>query len=379
MPEYRIARADEEREILDFSNMVFAMSSGPIDFAKLYPAIYGRSGFADLHIIARDDQGHLASSIAVKPMQLKLGENESLSVGYLGTVATHPRERGKGYMKQLMQLNIERARKAGMDLLALGGQRQRYNHYGFESCAPVISFSLNAANLRGLGNNTEYRILPFSKADESMVDTAYQLYQGLEMAASRNREDFCDILLTGGGMPYLVLKKDQVLGYLYACGHDIYEFACVEGTDLQQLCKCWLSLRGCGEFGFTVPMHQKNAIRALGEIAESWSLHDDMMTHVLNWPTVLEKLMNHKAKHQPLRDGEAVIEIKGAALLRLTVRQNKAVVQELKEADDRVNVSLTELEAVRRFLSPFAGLQEREDSLYGWFPLMFSIPRPDWF
>ena len=24
-------------------------------------------------------------------------------------------------------------------------------------------------------------------------------------------------------------------------------------------------------------------------------------------------------------------------------------------------------------------LQEGEDRFYGWFPLMFSIPRPDWF
>ena len=59
MTEYRQARAEEEREILDFSNMVFAMTAGPIDFRRVYPPIYGRSGFSRLHIIARDEDNRL--------------------------------------------------------------------------------------------------------------------------------------------------------------------------------------------------------------------------------------------------------------------------------------------------------------------------------
>ena len=148
MTEYRLARAHEEREILDFSNMVFAMTAGPIDFSRVYPSIYGRAGFSRLHIIARDEENRLVSSIAVKPMILTLGRDGSLSAGYLGTVATHPTERGKGHMKELMRLSIERARADGMELVALGGQRQRYNHYGFEIGAPVITFYLNKDNLK---------------------------------------------------------------------------------------------------------------------------------------------------------------------------------------------------------------------------------------
>lgn len=377
MIDYRPARADEESEILDFSNMVFGMSSGPIDFSELYPAIYGQPGFSKLHIIAKDERGRLVASIAVKPLRLKLGQGETLSAGYLGTVATHPRERGKGHMKQLMRLNLERAREMGMDLVALGGQRQRYNHYGFENGAPLITFSLNGANLRAVREGAPYSFLPFRQANERMIDAAYERYLDLEMTAERSREDFGGLLLTGGGSPYIVLEAGLARGYVCAAGSHIYECACGPETDLQRLAKCWLEARGCEGFELSLPMHAKEAIRALGEAAESWSLHDGMMVNVLNWPAVLEKLMNHKARHEALRDGEALVGIEGCGTLRLSVRDNRAAVSPQK--GEAPQARLTQLEAVRTFLSPFGRLQGREDPYFGWFPLMLSIARPDWF
>ncbi len=377
MIEYRPARADEESEILDFSNMVFGMSSGPIDFSKLYPAIYGRPGFSKLHIIAKDERDRLVASIAVKPLRLKLGHGESLSAGYLGTVATHPRERGKGYMKQLMRLHLERARERGMDLVALGGQRQRYNHYGFENGAPLITFSLNGANLRTVQEGAEYSFLPFRQADERMIDAAYERYLDLEMTAERNREDFGSLLLTGGGSPYIVLEAGLVRGYVCAAESHIYEYACDSETDPLCLARCWLEAKGRGEFDFSLPMHAKESIRTLGEVAESWKLHDGMMVNVLNWPSVLEKLMNHKARHEALRDGEALVGIEGCGTLRLSVKDNRATVS--IEGGEAPQVRLTQLEAVRTFLSPFGRLQGQEDPYFGWFPLMLSIARPDWF
>lgn len=379
MPEYRIARAGEEREIIDFSNMVFSMSSGPTDFEKLYPAIYGRPGFADLHIIARDEEDRLVGSIAVKPLKLKLGGEETLSVGYLGTVATHPRERGKGYMKRLMRMNIDRAREAGIELMALGGQRQRYNHYDFEACAPVIRFSLNGINLRGMDGGAGYDFLPFDQADAEQVDTAYELYRQLDMTGQRKREDFEPFLLTGGGRPYLLLQEGRTLGYLYACGNDIYEYACAEEADLKKLSACWMKHRGCGEFCFSLPLHRKDAIRSLGEVAEHWSLEDDMMALVLNWASVLQKLMNHKARHERLQDGQRVVQVRGEALLSIRVSGGKAFVSELQSGSAACDISLSAREAVRYFLSAFGNLAGEEDHFYGWFPVPFSIPRADWF
>ena len=379
MTEYRLARAEEEREILDFSNMVFAMTAGPIDFRHVYPSIYGRDGFSRLHIIARDDENRLVSSIAVKPMTLKLGKGESLSAGYLGTVATHPMERGKGHMKELMRLSLERARTEGMELVALGGQRQRYNHYGFELGAPVITFHINENNLKKHPAMDEFDFIPLSNADQRTVDAAFDAYQALEMVNHRSREDFSDILRTAGGDGYALVSQGEFRGYFYAIENDIYEQSFSGSPVWENVLRSWLRNRACDRFEITAATHQKAAIAELGAIAESWSLHDDMMIHVLNWSSVLQKLMSFKASHEGLRDGEAIIEIKGQARLKLCVKDNRPFVEDVKADFANSGICFTPREAILRFFSPMGQLQAGEDRLYGWFPLMFSIPRPDWF
>lgn len=379
MTEYRQARAEEEREILDFSNMVFAMTAGPIDFRRVYPSIYGRSGFSRLHIIARDEENRLVSSIAVKPVMLKLGKDDNLSTGYLGTVATHPFERGKGHMKELMRLSLERARGEGMELVALGGQRQRYNHYGFEIGAPVITFHLNENNLKGRPSQEEFNFIALSKADTHIADRAFDAYQALEMCAHRSREDFSDILRTAGGEGYALTSQGEFRGYLYANGDNIYEHSFSDRSAWEDIARCWLRFRACKGFELTAAAHQKRSIAQLGAFAESWSLHDDMMIHVLNWSSVLQKLMSFKARHESLRDGEAIVEIKGQARLKLQVKDNQASVRDIDAENTKPSISFSPCEAVLRFFSPLGQLQAGEDLFYGWFPLMFSIPRPDWF
>lgn len=378
MTDYRIARADEEREILDFSNMVFAMSSGPIDFKRVYPSIYGREGFSSLHIIARNEEGRLASSMAVKPMNVKLGQGEGLSLGFLGTVATHPEERGKGYMNQLMHMSLQRAREEGIEIIVLGGQRQRYNHFDFENCAPVIRFELNKANLKQMEHYEEYEFVLLTKADEQVIDAAYEACRLLELSAERKRADFVDILRTAGGEGYAMMASGQVKGYVYAGGDDIYEYGFTGKPDWKSMARSWLNFRSGKSFDIVVPTYQKSAIEAFGSVAESWSMRDELMAHVLDWQLVLQKLLNFKARHQALADGEALIEIKGQAKLRLCVKGNHAVAE---PSDDRAQpcAVFTAREAITKFLSPLGSLQEAEDRFYGWFPLMFSIPRPDWF
>lgn len=378
--EYRIARLDEEREILDFSNMVFAMAPGPIDFKEMYPAIYGRKGFSNLHIIAKDVNNRLVSSIAVKPIKLRLGKEESLSAGYLGTVATHPQERGKGYMKQLMQMSVERAKNEAMDLLILGGQRQRYNHYGFERCAPVLTFCLQVENLRELPAKETLDFVPLKDADVKQMDAIYDAYCALDMLAERKREDFTDIMRTENGQCYMLMSRGNVRGYVYAQGNHIYEYASIGGPKWEELVCSWQHFKGCKSFNIVVPTHQKKAVAVLGAVSESWSLHDTMMVRVLRWQTVLQKLMSFKARFQQMNDGEAVVEVNGEAKLRLYVKNNEPHVDELSmHSKDYPRIIMTPQQAIRRFLSPIGVLQESEDSLYGWFPLMLSIPKTDWF
>lgn len=377
MTEYRTARMDEEREILDFSNMVFAMSAGPIDFKRVYPSIYGREGFSRLHVIARDEKNRLVSSMAVKPMSIRLGE-ESLSLGFLGTVATHPAERGKGYMNHLMHMSLQKAREEGMEIMALGGQRQRYNSFDFENCAPTVKFEINERNIKKLSSNKKYDFVLMTEADERIKHAAYEAYQSLEMTAERRREDFADILRTAGGEGYAMISSGGVEGYLHANGDHIFEYAFTCEPDWAGMARSWVDFRAGRGFDIIVPPYQKDAVRAFAAVAESWSVRDEVMAHVLDWPSTLQKLMSFKTRHQELKDGEAVIEITGHSKIHLEVKDNHASVEPADHGAKPCAV-FTPREAVSEILSSIGKLKETKDRFHGWFPLMLSIPRPDWF
>ena len=147
MTEYRLARPQEEADVLDFINMVFSMHSQPHDFAALLPKVYAHPGFARYHYVAVED-GHIRGTVALLPLTLRVEENCALKAGYIGSVAVHPYSRGAGHMKALMRMALTDAEAQGYDLLALGGRRQRYAYFGFEKGGQRLTFSLNSDNVR---------------------------------------------------------------------------------------------------------------------------------------------------------------------------------------------------------------------------------------
>lgn len=375
MTEYRQAIEGEEPEIIDFANMVFSMASQPTDFCKFYPAVYGVGGFANLHMIAAKEE-KIVATVAVKPMNLKLSENDSLFCGYLGTVSTHPYEQGKGHMRQLMNLALKRSLWEGMDFIALAGQRQRYNHYDFENCSSMICYSVYSDNLKTVKVENQCTFMPLDQLAPSELDVVYAAYQKLFMTGQRSRELFSAYLHTGKADSFAVLQDKQVKGYLYVLGNDIHEFYIDEPLNIQEVLYQWLTFRACHLCQIQVQLNRKEMIQQLGSIAESFSLSDSMMVHVFKWQPVLEKLMRFKSQCERLEDGEAVIEIKDEVRLKISVFSNQVTVEpSLKPTD----VLLTHREAVTRFLSYQGQLQPLEHRLYSWFPLMLSIPAPDCF
>ena len=64
------------------------------------------------------------------PLSL-LVAGKPLRAAGIGTVSVHPYARGEGHMKKLMHMTLEECRENGADLAMLGGQRQRYEYFGF--------------------------------------------------------------------------------------------------------------------------------------------------------------------------------------------------------------------------------------------------------
>ena len=125
MVAYRTARPEERDAYIELANYAFGFDAETL-LPKAYAAPFDPSPF---HKVAVNESGKLCAEVAVLPQELTVAGRE-LRVGFLGMVSVHPKFRGQGHMKKLMNLWIEEAR-GQYDMLALYGQRQRYEYFGF--------------------------------------------------------------------------------------------------------------------------------------------------------------------------------------------------------------------------------------------------------
>ncbi|WHX49067.1 GNAT family N-acetyltransferase [Paenibacillus woosongensis] len=73
--------------------------------------------------------------------------DDTLRACYLGTVSIHPRARGEGHMKALMDMWLEELRNT-CDMVVLYGQRQRYEYFGFTLGGVKFKYFVGGANVR---------------------------------------------------------------------------------------------------------------------------------------------------------------------------------------------------------------------------------------
>lgn len=376
MIEYRMACPQEEEQLLDLIDLVFSQVRVPHDFAQLLPKVYAHDGFSAYHAVAVED-GRIRATIAMLPQNLRVDEAHILKTGYLGSVATHGKSRGKGYMKHLIEMQIDRAREQGFDLLALGGQRQRYGHYGFEDGCAQAEITVTARNVRlALGDVAEdVRACPITEADEALLQAAWTLSEGQTMTCIRPRERFSDVMRTYRGQLYALLRGDEFIGYLHALGDDVTELALIREADIDAAVKAWLKNRDSARF--IVPLHRRERFRALQRYAENVDLTDSQMLLILRWQPVLSACFDLACKNRPLPEGSVTVEIAGEGTFRITVRDGKS---EVAADPGPADIRLTPQEAVSVFFSvasPF--LLDGHPLLRSWLPLSLSMPVPDHF
>ena len=364
MTEYRFARPEEEAEALDFINAVFSQAARPHDFAKLIPKVYAHPGFAGLHAVAVED-GRIRGAIAMLPITVHAGE-DTLKAGYIGSVSVHPRFRGKGYMKRLMAMQIDEAKRQGMDFMALGGQRQRYQYFGFTNYGSEICFSVTQANAR----HALPKDAPFSfvSPNEDHIEKMAALHAKQALRCERPR--FLEALRTYNAVPYAILNGDVFAGYLVTLGDQITELCLEQESDLPAVISAWLrEHKSCEILCYG---HMTDRIRCLNTFAEAYAIGPSAMIKVLNWEHVLRAALRLRT----LPDGERVIRIEDAGTFRVTVTNGKA---EVLPCQARPDCIWTETEAAEALFSPLNALYIPDPLLRAWLPLTLDIPIADQF
>lgn len=374
---YEIARPGDEEEILDFANLVFSQAYRPHDFRALLPKVYAKKEFADYHVVARQN-GRICALVGVWPMTFRVMEGIDLKLGYVGTVSVHSYHRGEGHMQKLMPMAIERSRQAGIDLMSLGGQRQRYRYFGFEQGGQRLSFDVTATNMRHDFPHVDTSRYTFSKLSEedSTMDKARALYARECLTGQRDGAAFAEALTSWEGKAIAIKQDGEFVGYFYTVGDSISEWLLTDLALLGPVLKAYLKCSGLEQVRISVPGHEPERIRALDAFAERCSLSNAGMHCVLNWPRVLSALMTFKKERFGLNPGTADMAIEGEGAYRITVTDKGVDVVQIENTEVP---ALTPIQAVGLVFSLPNRMGRTQDAWNDWFPLPLNVPQPDCF
>jgi len=378
MAEYRKALPQEEADVLDYINYVFSQAHRPHNFKTLLPKVYAHKGFCKYHYVAVTD-GRIRGTVAVLPVDLPLGNDEILKIGYVGSVSVHPYDRGAGHMKKLMQLIIDDA-QGKYDLLVLGGQRQRYQYFGFEQGGICLRFTVRDTNVRHAladvpADRLQLRLL--TDANDAALDAIHTLCAKQWMHCVRPREIFWDTMHSWHGNLYALEENGALQGYAYARrGDDLAEIGLYDESRIAEAIKTYMAYTG--EKSVSVRVDALNRVRAnyFKSFAEKWELADNEMLHVINWQRVLSLLLSVKADCQPLMDGRFVFEVENIGRYAIEVGDHTVSVCETQSTPDMV---LTKQKAVEFFFSPYTAFMVSSPLLKSWLPAPFGMYPADEF
>ena len=144
----RTVRVDEFDEWMRFLEKSYGHSVGL--FQRAYPHLYRPTAKLCENGWVIERQGRIVSHVGLYPIET-VTAGVHLTVGGIGGVATQPAERGQGHMSRLLHHIIDVMRDRGYPLSWLGGDRQRYNAFGWETAGSAFRLCFSQRSLERAG------------------------------------------------------------------------------------------------------------------------------------------------------------------------------------------------------------------------------------
>ena len=298
-------------EFIDFIQYVFGFNGNDQSFYKLLPKLYGNGRTAsDCNWFVVDENNKPLGAVGLYDIDYVIGEKHVRAKG-IGNVAVHPRHRSKGYMIDCMNASLKDAIDSGAAMVVLGGVRHRYNHFGFEKCAPEYCFSVSPRSIRYvLGDYVpSLRIAQVKANDDYYLDSIFELQQKQPFHAVRNRRELYEILISWQSVPYVFLDEDTVVGYAIRAGQSVPDFYTDNPGYIDDMIVCMSEK--CGSLSYEMPLFNNEINDRLSVFASSQDIQANECVNVLNWESILDAMMKLKASSGKMSEGSFVFEIDG--------------------------------------------------------------------
>lgn len=372
---------EEEKELIAALDDIFFSEEPHNNFMDLLPKLYkDKYNCGERNVLIKED-GVIKAAVGCFPIEC-VAAGRKLRIMGIGNVGVAKDCRRKGYMIELMNEAMETMMSEGYDYSLLGGQRQRYEHFGYVPAGSALRFEINIGNIRRLRNgNTEtsFAANQITEADTAVIAKIKELNEAQPFYAVRREEDMVDILRSWKCTPYAVYNNGKFKGY-FVCGGKghLSEIKAINTEDLIDIFLCAMKTMDSESVAFTAPVYDTALCSYMAKICCGMSVcHVDQL-NILNYAKFVEAFLAVKAERINLCSGTLNVLVHGCKKdenLAITVDGKNVTVTETAAKPD---FELDRLEAVVFFAGQYAAKRiELPAFAQNWFPVDFYAGQQD--
>ena len=380
---YGRGKDEDNKKLIEFLDEVFFSEEGDDrEFLQLLPKIYkDKYRPAYNNFVVQDENGEFRSAIGDFYNNMIIG-GEKIKACCIGNVAVGKKYRSMGYMKELMQMSVEDMKAQGVDMAYLGGQRQRYGYFGFESAGVRYVYRFDRPNLKHCFDSMPSGLtVEFLKPDDTeALKMISELNKKYPVTSERSFEDLFDILCSWNTRPRVLRENGKVVGYFIAREkiEHVSELDVISPEYYEKALKAIFENTEEWDLEFPTAPFETEKIEFFDRTCEGVEICGCEAMLVYDFEKVIRAFLNAKASYQKLCDGEMTVLIHGKygdEKLKIKSENNKVTVEKF---DGEAQFELDHHAATRAFFSNYSSDRAAfAPECQQWLPLPSYLFSPD--
>ena len=347
--EIRIPQKEEKKKVIKFLNKVFHRP-----FPSLIPSLYGKDKNSMEYHYVVEEKGELVGGICAYPQDICVGEIAFKGVG-IGMVATKKSMRGKGIMTMMLN-HVFREWEGKCEVMYLTGRRHRYEHFGFYPTGINYSYKISDMSIKKYKNSNPYSIEKAkTQEDFNAID---ELASGAELRNVTPLSTESDTLRNWFSSAYVIKKDGETVGFAGGkfFGSNVLERLYVKDGSVEDYIDCvraYKDYKKVTNLMVEVLPGEVEFKEAMQRVCEEYSVVSTAKYKVLDYKTLIYKLLLVGKNQGSLEDVETVVEIEGRERLKIVVSGQDVSVTVTEETP---KIVLSEQRAIAILLGAEDGL-----------------------
>ncbi len=364
MTEVTRLRAEDYDECFALMGEVFGKQSGrKTDFTKELPKMCVRDGTHMGRHFGIREGNRLIAAVGVYPLQTYIA-GEKLMFATVGNMVTLPEYEGKGCMSALYKTAMGELESLGADVSRLGGFRQRYNRFGYETAGSLYSFEIDHSNTKYCHSDDDPLVFSeIAAGDIEALNFADSLYRTggiyVDRTTAPDMRDAYTSMIAWRSKPLIAKKSDGTpVGYfcVAADGVTLNEIFAINEAQLENIIFTFQKQAG-KTVTFSFAPARREAVKYFSSVAGASRIISPSLFKVRNFVSLANALMILKHRTFPsLPDGSILFDIEGYGGLLLYARGSDVGAEKVKEG----KYKLSYFQAIRTLFGPYPSLYELE-------------------